>query len=589
MFLNYLNRRTHTFIVKLVLVMIHSVCLANTLFAYTYGEHKEIGDKAFSRFVDSLTVPQEAALFLSYADAFKNDQNAYSFSYLTVTGGNLISYGVLNGLNGDHQGTPLEMEAQLRDNHSLLQRIISLHNEYIAKGDTAAPDGKLAKLDFRYVLLAAVNLSHFYEYKLTFQQQLRHFKKELIAQCEDPARAGEAFGKLGKTNAINMYVTIHTVAIDLAEQSGRLSKTNEAQARQLLRHALLYNSFADHFLEDAFSAGHLIVNRSVLASVTNNKALHDFYSENGTTVLNRNGEIWEAFGDGQLHRAAPPGSQAGSAPTTDNRNVNRIVEAVELSLRDVWNAFNRAADSDAYTPFLQTIPEDAVAQPLFLINAFPSLRLVPIPYNSQLETLFPNAVITPAMRNANQKLPYREFVRSRFSNAFVLSLNSTGASSNNYQGFEFRINAGNIGKKYSHNARGGKRGTLDLWNGYTAAYALGSVRIKEGGEPHTKLVSELRAGVRSNLDYWFTDKRFLGLYGYTEAGVQFMDGKKAFVFAPSIGLQAGSLFRVNYYNMPTWLRIPAEYFLPLKVRMGARIIPGRPTQVFSGLDLDFVF
>ena len=124
MFLPYTNRRPHTFIVKLILVIIHSGYLVNTLFAYTYGEHKEIGDKAFSRFVDSLTSPDESALFLSYVDARRNEQNAYSFSYLTVAGGHPISYGVLNGLNGDHQGTPLEMEAQLRDNHSLLQRII---------------------------------------------------------------------------------------------------------------------------------------------------------------------------------------------------------------------------------------------------------------------------------------------------------------------------------------------------------------------------------------------------------------------------------------------------------------------------------
>lgn len=578
---------------KAILAVIVSLFLSTITSAFTYGEHKEIGDKAFSRFVRSLKDTEKSALFISYADAVQDAEGRYYFSYFSVEGGNRISYGVLNGLSGDHQSTPLELEVQLRLKNSLTQRIIFLHNQYIAMGYTAAPDGKLVKMDFGYALQAAVNLSHFYEYKHTFQQQLRYFNKDLITQCEDPALAEDAFNKLGRTNAINMYVTIHTLAVDLAEQSGRLIHTNEQQARQLLRYAVLYNSFADHFLEDSFSAGHLVVNRTVLASVTNNKALHDFYSENGTTVLNRNGEIWKAYGDGQFNNRHESWQQYHSlqdiAYTDYNKDSERVIEAIHLSLQDVWNAFQRSSSDSAYTPFLQTIPDDAERQPIFLIDAFPSLRLVPIPYNSQLDTLFPGSAITDSMKSANQRLTYREFVRSRFGNSFVLGVNSKLTSQSDFEGFEFRINAGNIGKKYAYNAQGGKKGVSDYWNGYTASYTIGSIGVKEKGVLQTKRVHQLRGGIRSNFDHWLSDKRFLGLYSYTEAGVQFVDGKGEFIFVPSVGLQLGSLLRVNYYNMPGWLRIPTEYILPLKLRVGTVISQHEPPKFFSGADVDFVF
>ncbi|PSL47927.1 hypothetical protein CLV51_102787 [Chitinophaga niastensis] len=564
------------------------------LFAYKYGEHKEIGDKAFEKFILGIHNSPYAALFLKYlnmeSDSLKGN---YYFRELSCEGGHLISYGVLNGLSGDHESNPLVLEEQLRFRNSVIQRIIALHNLYIATGNPAAPDSKLTKLDFNYALQAAFNISHFYEYKKTFQEQLRLFDKSIVKQCETPSLVAEVFKKLGKTNAINMYVTLHTLAIDLAEQSGGLAATHPAEAKKLLFYAFLFNGFADHFLEDAFAAGHLVVNRTILASITNNKALHDFYCKNGCVVVNKKAEIWHAYGDGEFNNDHSSWARQSSLQnvqyTTYTQESERVIEAVHLSLDDIWQAFHKSYTDTRYTPFINTIPDDKKQQANFLISNIPSLALVPIPYNSDLSTLFADQQqITPAMRKANQPLAYRNFVRSRVANSLVIGTYGNGFTNAYFKGVDFRFNIGNFSNNYSYNSKGGKKGTFDYWLGYTVSYSL-SKTGPEKGIRDLPLTQQVRAGVRSNFDLWVTDKKFIGLYNYTEAGIQFIDKRASFVFVPAIGFQLASLINLNYYNMPVWLRIPAQYFLPLKFTYCAVLSPHKPTNYYSGLEMDIFF
>lgn len=79
------------------------------------------------------------------------------------------------------------------------------------------------------------------------------------------------------------YVTIY-----LAELAGKYYHSAPERAGRYLHFAILYNGFADHYLQDSFSAGHPGVNRSVFQSIINDKAMHDFYSENGLMVI-----IWD--------------------------------------------------------------------------------------------------------------------------------------------------------------------------------------------------------------------------------------------------------------------------------------------------------
>lgn len=545
--------------------------------AYNYGEHKAIGDQAFIKFISSLPQSANAILFQSLLDFRSNSENGvYDFPMSLNDRQRRISYGALNGLSGDHVSDPYALIGLLSDSSSFLQKTIALHNEYIAMGYTAAPDGKLVKLDLGYALLAVKNLSHFYQYGKSFQDQLRFFDKDFIRQCQSTELANAAFNQLNKTNAINMYVTLHLVAMDLAAKGGRL-KDDPEQAKALLKLALLFNSFADHFLEDAFSAGHLVVKRTVVSSVVNNKSLHDFYSANGTVVVNKKGEIWKAHGDGTF-----------SAPGFAQESV-RVIAAVRLSLTDLWTAFENSASPQPATDFLSRIPEEKKLQANYLIDHIPCLQLVPIPYNSDLSSLFENAsMVTDSMRKAAQILPYRNFIKSRVGNSVVVGINGPSFSTENYyRSFELRVNAGSISNRYTFNSRGGKKGVWDNWNGYTIVYSWGEMGPYID-EFHKKPTQQFRVGIRSNFDYWISDKKFIGVYGYTEGGIQYGNENTSLIFVPSIGLQLGSLLNINYYNMPGWLRLPAQYLLPLKFRQGVVLTVKHAPKYFYSFEMDFV-
>lgn len=94
--------------------------------------------------------------------------------------------------------------------------------------------------------------------------------------------------------------------------------------------------------------------------------------------------------------------------------------------------------------------------------------------------------------------------------------------------------------------------------------------------------------MRANFDRWVTDKRVLGLSGYLEGGVQSVDDRRAPVLVPSIGLQLGSLFNINYWDMPAWLRVPVQFLLPLKFRMGVVLSSRDRPRWFSGIEMDVV-
>lgn len=565
--------------------------LSGRLLAYNYGEHKLIGDAAFLRFIQSLPDNSKAQL-LRYLDIRSDDKGHYYFGTFCGPDQSLISYGVLNGLSGDHERNPLLLEEQLHYQHSVMERIIRLHDHYIEMGYTAAPDGKLSKLDFSYALKAAVNLSHFYEYRKSFPEQLRHFSKKSIRLCEKPSLVDSIFTKLGRTNAINMYVTLHVLAIDLAEQSGLLLQQNETAARQLFFYAMLFNAFADHFLEDAFSAGHLVVNRTVFESITNNKSLHDFYSANGCTVVNRKGEIWHAYGDGQFnnpqHSWRSDSTLTGIRYTTFTPEAERIIHAVQLSLQDLNDAFQRGVAGASFTRFIDKIPDNKADQPLYLIKHIPSLAWVPIPYRSNMDALFDSSgSITTAMRKANEPLRYRDFVRSRVGNSFVVGLINPFFSERYLRGPEIRINAGNFMRHFDYNSDGGKRGLMDYWIGYTVSASFANLK-DEKAEKVTEAAQQVRMGIRGNFDYWVSNKRFIGLYTYTEAGAMFTNARTTFVFVPSIGIQLSSLLAINIEKMQSWARIPLQYVLPLKLRYGVVISGHDSPRYFSSADIDIL-
>lgn len=153
------------------------------------------------------------------------------------------------------------------------------------------------------------------------------------------ALAAENWDHFGH-NAVDAYRAGHSVAMELAARANDpgMSPT-ERGAR--LQEAYAMNAFADHFLTDLFSAGHLRPPRKELYDQIVTpvpglsgslgsllvRAMHDEDCRHGLTVHNEAGDSWTAYGDKRLLDSV----------SADNRRV--VVQATQASVDDVWEAY----------------------------------------------------------------------------------------------------------------------------------------------------------------------------------------------------------------------------------------------------------
>jgi hypothetical protein len=124
-------------------------------------------------------------------------------------------------------------------------------------------------------------------------------------------------------NNMKAYVSYHQQALELARQSYLKRKSDKGLSRRLLHRALILNAYADHYLTDAFPAGHIRLPRIQIKKWAKESLsgwlketrgdglsmiLHDSEGrdlrtgvERGLRVKNALGEIWVTRGDQYLH------------------------------------------------------------------------------------------------------------------------------------------------------------------------------------------------------------------------------------------------------------------------------------------------
>lgn len=124
-------------------------------------------------------------------------------------------------------------------------------------------------------------------------------------------------------NNMQAYVDYHGKALQLAKQSFHLKQSHPESSLQLLHKAIIFNAFADHYLSDAFSSGHIRVPRTQIKSWAKSRlsglfkssrgdylsmTLHNFESVNprtglevGMRVQNSKGDTWMTRGDNKLN------------------------------------------------------------------------------------------------------------------------------------------------------------------------------------------------------------------------------------------------------------------------------------------------
>ncbi|WP_323160029.1 phospholipase [Pseudomonas fluorescens] len=142
------------------------------------------------------------------------------------------------------------------------------------------------------------------------------------------------------------YIAGHTAALQTA------AAAHASQDELQLQRAYAMNAFADHYLTDLFSSGHLRVPRKAMAAAVTpsdlgsliTRFMHDEDSKFGLKVCNGHGEQWRAFGDKRYF------------DTTDADNRNQVNQAVQDSADEVYAAYSSGNVPTTFNA-LQRLPD----------------------------------------------------------------------------------------------------------------------------------------------------------------------------------------------------------------------------------------
>ncbi|KAL1745430.1 fungal fucose-specific lectin-domain-containing protein [Schizophyllum fasciatum] len=290
-----------------VLVPCYNMSLKQGSLFYEYAEHSYVGD----------------AIWLTLADESRVPAKTHEF---TLKNGLTLTYGQINALAGDFYGTykPISDGKNATEQSA---RFLAAFNT-LAEPSYWQPKDAHDILDVLQGEVDAVNdaLKHHADPSFTYSKLADvSFKLGLITMKRPwniPGYAGLArinwdhFGADART----AYNAGHALALQTAANGD-------------LEHAYALNAFADHFLEDSFSAGHLRTPRRGLHSTSNlaadfcAKYMHDEDCAIGLAVKNPAGESWTCYGD---KRAL---DKAGE------ENIGRTVAAVQASADEIYAAY----------------------------------------------------------------------------------------------------------------------------------------------------------------------------------------------------------------------------------------------------------
>lgn len=391
-----------------------------------FGEHKRIGDEAFLWLLAQPGVREllvgdlrmqpfasgsAAGLAVPYRRA---EWSALYRGQIAVTTRDTLglTYGDLTGLSGDHGVDPQQLADGLvgmsvPDPTSGRQEIalplmnygpvafasleqemfcdLTAHRAALEGGDQGA-----GLFEIPYLLVAKEDEGHFYRAGKSLREQLDNVDVELAGLLHDyffdtlASTRGRLVDRLFRANAISKYAAFHMVAMEFATQAGRFIEADAAAdraygRRQFVR-ALFYNAFADHYLQDCFASGHLVVSRSQWHALDDN-GLHDYYSRVGITVKNAEGDTWTSYGDRFY----------------DTATYRRAIAANKASLSELWNGFTAAREVERTLRADPNVDVDRPISPLerifrshkrehvnnfseFLATSFELYRLAPTPF-----------------------------------------------------------------------------------------------------------------------------------------------------------------------------------------------------------------
>jgi hypothetical protein len=316
------------------------------------AEHRQLGDKVYIWKLESL------------ADVYDSDWENH---LLQLAPDLKLTYGQIVALAGDLYGIPSRPISGGKDANERRKRFDEAFNSLVncdrneLRRILAAMDEETAWLDQQ--MRAGVPADTAYANGPNFDDKYMAATGGTNVVTH-PGR----YLDLAKTNfdhfgsdAVTAYSTGHAAAISMALEASRSmaqngdSQSGREKAYEMFQMALAASAFADHYLTDLFSAGHLRVPRRPLAQDFDTldglggagslmaKFQHGEDSRFGLFVRNAAGGCWKCFGDG--HLLTLPGAQ----------NASMAWEAIQESMTEVWCAFRDGVSPAAYKP-LTLIP-----------------------------------------------------------------------------------------------------------------------------------------------------------------------------------------------------------------------------------------
>ncbi|OJA19207.1 hypothetical protein AZE42_06768 [Rhizopogon vesiculosus] len=311
-------------------------------FNFEYAEHCFIGD----------------AITLTLANGQKVAASDHKFQLKDQL---MLTYGQINGLAGDFYGT----HDPISDGKDDLDRSARFVRAYNTLADGGSRQPKEA-MDILHVLQAEVN---------AVNTALATHQDPSVVYSKLPDMSltleGITFGR----RDIPGYLGLAQINWDHFGLDARISyNAGHATAIQMaisgdLEGAYAMNAFADHFLEDSFSAGHLRTPRRILHRNKNvaadvcAKYMHDEDNAIGISVKNSRGESWTLYGDKR------------ALDSVDEDNKKRCVHSVQASADEIYKAYQtKQAPSPvdyqawAHAPTLESALAHQTLATLFTFN-----------------------------------------------------------------------------------------------------------------------------------------------------------------------------------------------------------------------------
>ncbi|MGQ3890003.1 phospholipase [Legionella sp. CNM-1927-20] len=153
-------------------------------------------------------------------------------------------------------------------------------------------------------------------------------------------------------DSLKAYQVGHQMALKTALKAHQLFLQNKLQeADNVLQLAYAQNAFANHYLTDSLSSGHMRTPRRAVAKIHLPAVLnllianlmHDEDSQQGLWVFNSNGMNWLAYGDGNLYKK-------------DNVfHYELTIKIMQLSADDIYEVFKTGVLPDIF-PEMELLP-----------------------------------------------------------------------------------------------------------------------------------------------------------------------------------------------------------------------------------------